>query len=115
MNNELVKQMTEVLMTNTADIVKAFGEQGINTVDAMEANQELATAKQEIILKNAEYGALKNEGQRSAFLADLLEPMYSKTRELEASRVVITTCINVADANIRMARVILETAGKIPA
>ena len=114
-NKEMTDKMTAVLIDNTEAIVKAFGEQGVNTLNSMEANQELATAKQEIILKNAEYGALKNEGQRTAFLADILEPMYAKVRELEANRVTISTCISVADANIRMARVVLDTAGKIPA
>jgi hypothetical protein len=114
-NKELTDKMTTVLIENTEAINKSFGEQGVNTLASMEANQELATAKQEIILKNAEYGALKNEGQRTAFLADILEPMYSKMRELEATGVTIRTCIAVADANIRMARVVLETAGKLPA
>lgn len=114
MTKEMTDKMIVILQDSTEDLVKAYGELGVNTLALMDASQELATAKQETILKNAEYGALKNEGQRTAFLADLLEPMYAKTRELEATKVTISTCINVASAKISMAKHLIDLAGRVP-
>ena len=108
--------MIDELKAATDDIVAAFGDQGVNSLAMMDAVKEVEMAKQEIILSNVEYSVLKNEGQRSAFLAGLLGPLMDKVAELNAASIAIGTRIKIADAKIRLAKyAIISKAGKIVA
>lgn len=98
------KEMVEQMIAATDDIVKAFAEQGLNTLAIMAAKEEMSKAEQEIVLKNPEYGRLGNDLLRKNFLKDILLPMVDRVRELEAEKVPIETCIKIADAKIRCAK-----------
>jgi len=104
------------ITTTTNEVIEARKKLADATITLMEAERTLDLAKAKLVLEDAEYMALKNEGQRSAYVQQKLGEQVAAIEGLKAGKVIASTELAIAEDKVRCAKyLIIASAGKLVA